>query len=61
MTLRPDVLLNKFIPREEALNIGKSIIVNENYWYNAKFNGTECNEYMDSTENFLELTVSIVI
>ena len=43
MTLRPDVLLNKFIPREEALNIGKSIIVNENYWY-AKFNGTECND-----------------
>tara|TARA_Y100000004_G_scaffold69196_1_gene77691 strand:- start:826 stop:1527 length:702 start_codon:yes stop_codon:yes gene_type:complete len=56
VTLRPDVLLNKFISREEALNIGKSIIVNENYWYNAKFNGTECNEYIwiSTEENFLE-------
>ena len=58
VTLRPDVLINKFIPREAALNIGKSIIVNENYWYNAKFNGTECNEYVwiSTEDNFLEST-----
>lgn len=53
VTIRPDVLINRFIRSHEVLN---GIIVNENYWYNAKYNGIECNEYIwiSNEENFLE-------
>lgn len=48
LTIRPDVMLQEFLSEEMIidLNSKKGIVVNENYWYNALYKGTDCNEYM---------------
>jgi hypothetical protein len=48
LTIRPDVILQEFLCEEmiDDLNSKKGIVVNENYWYNALYNGLDCNEYM---------------
>ena len=48
LTIRPDVILQEFLSEEMVgdLNSKQGIVVNENYWYNAQYNGLDCNEYM---------------
>ena len=48
VTIRPDVIIQKFISEQEVKNFKNknSIIVNKNYWYNALYDGKDCNEYI---------------
>jgi len=48
LTIRPDAIINNFLDEERIfnLNLNKSIVVNERYWYDTHYDGINCNEYV---------------
>lgn len=48
VTIRPDVILQRFPSKSNISNLKSknSIIVNKNYWYNALYKRSDCNEYI---------------
>jgi hypothetical protein len=48
LTIRPDVIIRNFLTESDIFEINqdRAVVVNENYWYNALYNGLECNEYL---------------
>lgn len=44
VTIRPDIILQRF-PKSSNLKFN-NVIVNKNYWYNALYKRSDCNEYV---------------